>query len=204
MTEAEARRWVADRFGVSCENEVARFAERVIDESGNQNLVSKDSLSSLWCRHIVDSAQLLLLAPKPNGLWVDIGTGAGFPGMIVALLSDWRVILVEPRRRRADFLAESVRALSIGARVEVTTARVETIAARADVISARAVAALPELLAMAAHLSTDLTHWVLPKGSRAREEVEQARRSWHGVFHVEQSITDPRSFIVVAKGISPK
>lgn len=204
MTEAEARRWVADRFGVSRETLVAQFAEHVITESSRQNLVSKDSLASLWFRHIVDSAQLLALTPAGDALWVDIGTGAGFPGVIVALLSDRPVLLVEPRRRRADFLTASIAALGVSARVEVVAARVETATATAGVISARAVAALPDVLAMARHLSTDFTQWLLPKGARAREEVAAARRSWHGLFHVEQSITDPQSLIVIAKGVSPK
>lgn len=203
MTEGEARTWIATRYGVPRETLLAAFADMVIAESAEQNLVSASSLASLWHRHIVDSAQLLDWDDGAGDtLWVDIGTGAGFPGMVVALLTERPVMLIEPRRRRADFLQRAVDALGVAVRITIAASRVEQVVASAGVISARAVAALPELLGSAAHLATKDTIWLLPKGRRAREEVAAARQTWHGVFHVEQSITETGSLIVKAKGVS--
>lgn len=199
MTEDEARAWFRARH-VSRETAVADFATLVADEQARQNLVSSASLPLIWSRHIVDSAQLLDHAPA-DGLWVDIGSGAGFPGMIVALLSERPVVLIEPRRKRAEFLARAAEALGIAERVTIHAAKAETLDLAAAVISARAVAPLPELLALSTRLSTAKTRFVFPKGRKAREEVAAARRAWHGVFHVEPSITDPDSLIILAKGV---
>ncbi len=202
MTEEEARAWIADRFGVSRETVIAQFVDMVIAESPNQNLLSMSSMAAIWRRHVVDSAQLMSLASNPSGSWIDIGTGAGFPGVIAGLLRDGEVLLIEPRRRRAEFLESAVRALGIGGRVRVVQKRAEQVKARAGIISARAVAALPELLAAAAHLADKDTIWLLPKGRSAMEEVVAAQQTWHGSFHVEHSITEPGSLIIIAKGVA--
>lgn len=206
MTEEEARAWVRDRYGVSRETTLAAFADLVIAESERQNLISRGTMEAMWLRHIVDSAQLLQLLPDdaPPGRWVDIGTGAGFPGMVIALLTDRPVALVEPRRKRADFLAQAVERLGLGHRVTVEPRRVEQVMGNAAIISARAVAALPELLTSARHIATKKTIWLLPKGINALEEVAAARRTWHGSFHVEPSITQAGSQIIIATGVSPR
>ena len=203
MNEAKARAWIRAHFGVSRETTLAALAEIVTREAANQNLVSAATLPEIWRRHIVDSAQLVRCLGKSTvGTWVDIGSGAGFPGLVIAAITEHRVILVEPRRRRADFLSLAAAQLSLGDRVTVRACRVEQVEGVADVISARAVAPLPKLLAVAGHLSTANTRWLLPKGKSAREEVAAARRSWHGVFHVEQSLTDPESLIVLAEKVA--
>ena len=202
MTEAEARQWVRERFGASRETLLSRFAELVVAESAVQNLVSAATLSSIWDRHIVDSAQLLSLAEDAKGTWIDIGTGAGFPGVVVAALRDHPIILVEPRKRRAEFLRNVVAELGLTNHATIAASKAEAVLARASVISARAVAPLPELLSAAAHLSDSSTVWLLPKGCHARQEVAEAQRTWQGMFHVEQSLTHPDSLIIVAQGIS--
>jgi 16S rRNA (guanine527-N7)-methyltransferase len=204
MTEDEGRAWVRDSFGVPRETDVAAFADLVIAENDRQNLISKASLGEIWTRHIVDSAQLLTALPPdtPPGLWVDIGTGAGFPGVIVALLSERPVMLVEPRRRRVEFLEAAVAALGLVDRVTISACRVEQLDTPAAVISARAVAALPELLMAARSIARQRTVWMLPKGINAREEVEAARRTWHGTFHVEPSLTQSGSLIVIATDVA--
>ncbi len=202
MTEDEAQQWVVDRFGVAAHARLAQFADLVRAESVNQNLIAASTLDNLWVRHIVDSAQLIQLADDVEGDWLDIGTGAGFPGLVVAILRDWPMILVEPRRRRADFLTVSAGALEIASRVTVIASKVEAVRASAAIISARAVAPVGALLASASHAGTQNTRWLLPKGLRAREEVAQARQTWHGMFHVEHSITDPNSLIVIANKVS--
>lgn len=199
MTEDEARDWAASRLDGPAVARLEQLAAIVIAESERQNLISRSTLESIWARHIVDSLQLLPFAPEGN--WLDIGTGAGFPGLAVAAAEPERVIwLVEPRRLRADFLRRAGDALGLR-NVTVVSARVEAVQQRAKVISARAVARVGAVLASAVHCARDETIWLLPKGRAAREEVAEARQSWHGVFHVEQSITDPESSIVIARGV---
>lgn len=205
MTEEEARGWLRERFGVSRETQCAAFITLLTEESERQNLVSRVTLAEAWTRHIVDSAQLLTIADVPDGLWVDIGSGAGLPGVVVAILRGQPMLLVEPRRRRVEFLQAVVQALGL-AQVEVALSRVETIPSTrlASVISARAVAALPALLASAHHISDENTLWLLPKGRTAQSEVDAARASWQGVFHVKPSLTEPGSGIVVARGVASR
>lgn len=200
MTEDEARTWVLDAFGADGLSRMERLVERVVGETARQNLIAPSTLQAVWTRHIVDSAQLIDHA-RGNGSWLDIGTGAGFPGIVVALLTGRKVCLVEPRRRRAGFLHELIEEFGISARTYVVCARVETIEYHASVISARAVSTLCDVFASAVHCVTPETTWLLPKGRHAQEEVATARRSWQGVFHVEQSITDANSLIVLASGI---
>lgn len=206
MTEDEARAWVRAHLGVSRETALADFAARVTTENAHQNLIAAATVAHIWQRHIVDSAQLVRLADgAPEGDWIDIGSGAGFPGMVVALATERAVTLVEPRRRRAEFLAAAAESLGLGNRVAVVAKKVERIApGRAAVISARAVAALPALFSAARHLSTPKTRWLLPKGRSAREEVAAAACAWHGVFHVEQSVTDSDALIVIAEDVAPR
>lgn len=181
------------------------FAELLRKENERQNLVSKASLDRLWERHILDSAQLIRFAPPDAGLWLDLGTGAGFPGLLVPLFHPAKVILVESRRLRADFLRTAASVLGIAERVEVVCSRLETVAASpCDVISARAFAPLPKLLALAERFSTPATVWILPKGRNAKSELDAARSSWQGDFRLEPSLTDAESQIIVATGVRRK
>ena len=150
------------------------YAALLRAESERQNLVSVSTLDSLWERHILDSAQLLRFAPDPAASWVDIGSGAGLPGIVIAILGDVPVTLIEPRRLRAEFLERAVSELGLNARVVVGKA--ERAQGRFDVITGRAVAALPEFLALSAHLSTKNSRWVLPKGRNAQSELAEAKR----------------------------
>lgn len=165
-------------------------------------------MASLWARHIVDSAQLLPLAePASDGVWIDLGSGAGFPGLIVALLdSERQIVLVEERRLRIAYLKDMVDALGLGDRIRVVGAKVERAGnlRPAAVISARAFAPLPRLFELAAPLSTEKTLWLLPKGRNAQSELDDARKTWHGVFHVKQSVTDPEASIIVAHNVRRK
>ena len=201
MTEDEARGWIVDRFGVSRETLLGALVDEVRAEAAQQNLVSPSTLGTMWARHVVDSAQLLDLAASARGAWLDIGTGAGFPGLVIACLRDAPMTLCEPRRRRAEFLEAAVARLGLADRVTVAACKVERLGSVRRIISARAVASLDALFAAAAAVSDRDTLWLLPKGRSAREEVEAARKTWHGSFHVEQSITDPDSHIVVATGV---
>jgi 16S rRNA (guanine527-N7)-methyltransferase len=204
MTEDEAQHWLRDRLDVSREtfDQLDAFRHMVVEEAVHQNLISASTLDHIWARHIVDSAQLLLLAVG-TGAWLDLGTGAGFPGMIVAILTEHPVLLVESRRKRIDFLAACCDRLALGSAVELHGMRIESLATRSvDVISARAFAPLPKLFASAHRFSHPGTKWVLPKGRSAREELESAQQSWQGVFHVEQSVTDNDAAILIAHNVA--
>ena len=202
MTEDEARQWLRERFGEAGEARMDVLAGLVAGEAVSQNLVAPSTLATMWSRHIVDSAQLIGFAAESEGDWLDIGTGAGFPGLVVAALTDRAVTLVEPRRRRAAFLSDAAEALGIASQVTVVAAKVEGVTMSAAVISARAVSALTLLFGSAIQCSRRKTLWILPKGQSAREEIATAQQTWHGVFHVEHSVTDPNSLIVLAKGVS--
>jgi 16S rRNA (guanine527-N7)-methyltransferase len=178
------------------------FQSMLREESARQNLVSRGTLDELWERHVVDSAQLVRFDPKPGASWVDIGSGAGLPGVVVACLVEGSVTMVEPRRLRADFLHRINESLSLGA--NVVCAKAEQVRGAYDVITARAVANLDKLLKISAHLSTRKSLWVLPKGRNAQSEVEAASRTWQGKFHVEPSLTDVDSGIVVATEVKAR
>jgi 16S rRNA (guanine527-N7)-methyltransferase len=203
VTEEGARAWLQEQFGSDASAQLQRYAGLISHEAVQQNLVSASTLESIWVRHLVDSAQLLSHAKAAEGEWVDIGSGAGLPGLVVAILSTRHVTLVEPRRLRAEFLLSAAERLGIQERVTVAAMKSQRLVrdTPAAVISARAVSALPQLLASAAHLADRRTLWLLPKGRSAQSEVAAARQAWHGVFHVETSLTDPEAGIVTARGV---
>lgn len=202
MTENDAQAWVAEHFGESSVEKLDHYAALLTAESDQQNLVSSSTLPSLWTRHLLDSAQLVPMAPS-HGLWLDIGSGAGLPGIVVAILRQGPVKLVEPRRLRVEFLTHCKNLLGLN-NVEIIQSRIErvTLAGGVAVVSARAVATLEQLFASAYHLADKDTVWVLPKGRNAQSEVALARKSWQGVFHVKPSVVDPSSGIVVATALS--
>jgi 16S rRNA (guanine527-N7)-methyltransferase len=165
------------------------------EENERQNLVSTATLDHVWSRHIADSAQLLRYEPHPGCSWIDIGSGAGLPGIVIASIAQGPITLVEPRRLRADFLHKCIEALNL--RAAVRCEKAERVEGSFDVITARAVAALPQLLKISAHLSTRNTVWALPKGRNAEQELAEARKAWQGSFRVEPSVTDDESFIII-------
>jgi 16S rRNA (guanine527-N7)-methyltransferase len=205
MDEAAARAWVAHEYDVprGTMDRLDAFAALLRDENDRQNLVSEASLDRLWSRHIADSAQLIRFAPAPTASWVDLGSGAGFPGLIVAALHKGPVTLVEERRLRADFLRRA--AESLGVAVEILALRAQRVPPRRfDVISARAFGPLDRLFQTGTGFSTETTLWVLPKGRNAATELAEIESSWQGDFRLEPSVTDPEARIIVAKGVRRK
>jgi 16S rRNA (guanine527-N7)-methyltransferase len=203
MTEDEARAWLEAR-NVPRETfaPIERFLHFLREEAARQNLIAASTMGALWSRHVVDSAQLLDHS-GPWESWLDLGSGAGFPGLIVALLGTGRVTLIESRAKRVGFLKEAASVAGVANRVTVVASRVETAPrARFDVISARAFAPLPKLFELALPFSDESTRWVLPKGKSAAEELEAARASWQGDFRLVPSITDSQAAIIVATGVT--
>ena len=194
---------VADR-SVSRETfeRLERYVALLREENARQNLVSAATLDQAWERHILDSAQLVRCEPHPGASWVDIGSGAGLPGIVIACLVDGPVTLIEPRRLRAEFLHKACESLGLSA--AVVCAKAESVEGRFDVITARAVAPLEQLLKISAHLSTRKTTWALPKGRSGQAELAEAARTWQFDAREEPSCTAPQSTILVLTGVGAR
>lgn len=206
-TEVEAIAWLQTlpHWSDEAERRLEVLCALLAEENGRQNLVSAQSLQSVWQRHIADSAQLLTFVPREtSGPWLDLGTGAGFPGLVIAaLLPDTAVHLVESRSRRIEWLERAATELDL-ANVQVHGSRLEQVESFAvRTISARAFAPLPRLLELSAHFSTADTVWLLPKGRSAAQELAELS-GWHHMFHVEQSLTDTEAGVVVGTLSGPE
>jgi 16S rRNA (guanine527-N7)-methyltransferase len=181
-----------------------RYSELLGTEAEKQNLVSRSTLDSLWDRHILDSAQLVRFEPERGASWVDVGSGAGLPGIVIAALVEGPVLLVEPRRLRADFLERTIAELGLGARVSVAAKRAERVRGSFDVITARAVAGLDKFLEISTHLSTRKSLWVLPKGRSAQSVLAAARTKWQCEAASVASSTDPESEILLLSAVKAR
>jgi 16S rRNA (guanine527-N7)-methyltransferase len=201
--EDMARAWIGATFAPSARQweRLERFAALLVAENAQQNLIAASTIPNLWVRHIADSAQLLALdGAERTGLWFDLGSGAGLPGLVVAILSERPVALVESRKLRCGFLRDAALDLGLG-HVEVIEAPLERVETRpAATISARAFAPLDKLIGLSARFSTESTRWLLPKGRNAVKELALLPQSWQNLFHVEQSRTDADSQILVGTG----
>lgn len=163
------------------------------------NLVSRDTLDDLWHRHIADSAQLWRLRPLHDGLWLDLGSGAGFPGLVVAALAadhpNVRFRLVESDARKSAFLLSVVREAALSA--EVVTERIEALPPQlADVVSARALTSLAGLLAMTEKHRRPGGIGLFPKGRTVHKEIDEAQKTWRFTPRLHPSLTDPTAAIV--------
>lgn len=165
------------------------------------NLVSKNTLADLWDRHIVDSAQLFQLAPEGAIKWVDLGSGGGFPGLVVAIIAkelapDMHVTLVESDQRKCAFLRTVARETKVSCSVKA--ARIEAVEPQeADVLSARALADLSQLLGFADRHLREGGICLFPKGLTWQKEVDGARESW--LFEVEKFMSETDENAVVLK-----
>lgn len=176
------------------------------------NLVAPKTLPELWQRHFLDSAQLLRHAPADTRRWLDLGSGGGFPGLVIAALSEAAVHMVESDQRKSAFLREAARAMGVQATVHVK--RIEAVepaqlhaamGGAPQVISARALAALHELIGLAHPLAGPDTLYLFPKGRQAEDELTEARRYWT-IPDVQAlpSRTDPEARILRMRGLEPK
>lgn len=188
------------------EERLSHYAALLKKWSPRINLVSRASLPHLRSRHFEDSAQLHALPAHPVGHWVDLGSGGGFPGLVIAILaqetgSPVRVTLVESDARKSAFLRTVIRETDLEATVR--TERIETTAPlAADVLSARALADLSTLLGFAArHLGPDGTA-LFPKGATWQQELAEAQSKWQFSSCVDTSVTDPAAVILRVTGVS--
>lgn len=165
----------------------AKWTERI-------NLISRSTRDEIWTRHILDSAQLFPLAPETAKTWVDLGSGGGFPGLVLGcLLADRpgaRITLIESDQRKCAFLRTATRELGLPA--DIVTRRIEQAdPVGAEVLTARALAPLAELLPLAARHLAPGGLALFPKGHGAAQEIEAARHGWVFDCVTTPSITDP-------------
>jgi 16S rRNA (guanine527-N7)-methyltransferase len=163
--------------------------------SGRINLVSRNTLGDLWRRHFLDSAQLLPLIPEKTRRLVDLGSGAGFPGLVLAILGVSGVELIESDKRKGVFLREAARIGS--APVAITDSRIEKAKPHpADVVTARACAPLDKLLPLAQRFIGPNTVCLFLKGEQVEEELTAAAREWRMAAVRLPSRADPRGVIL--------
>ncbi len=192
LSALDVSRETAARLDAFCAA-LGRWAPRI-------NLIARGTLPDLWQRHILDSAQLLPLAPPQARSWADLGSGAGFPGLIVAILAAevaprLEVTLVESDARKAAFLGEAARAAGVAVRVIAARAEAAT-PLGAEVVSARALAPLPQLLPLVhRHLAPGGTA-LLPKGATHRRELDDALERWRFSVQKHPSRTDPAAVVL--------
>lgn len=210
---------LCDELDVSeeCIERLKRFEELLVKWQSAQNLVSRETIESIWLRHICDSARLSLIVEKP-ARWLDLGSGAGLPGLITAILQsdgadngrEAYVYLVESNTRKASFLRSVIRELGLA--VEVFNERIEQAVQREGLsvsyISARALASLDDLLAFSKH-QTDLgARCFFHKGRDIDAEIEEATNNWdfnlvkHSVWASKKAPSD--GIILEVSNISRK
>jgi 16S rRNA (guanine527-N7)-methyltransferase len=187
-----------------------RYAELLAHWQKSTNLVAPSTLPRLWPRHFADSAQIRDLAPEAR-LWLDLGSGAGFPGLVIAILQtgqpDFRMHLVESNGKKCAFLAEVARAT--GAPVDIHAMRIEQLGESAhslkpDVVSARALAPLPRLFELAHPLFGPRTTGLFLKGREAQAEIEAANMDWDFAATLHPSLTAVDSHIVEVAALRPR
>jgi 16S rRNA (guanine527-N7)-methyltransferase len=164
------------------------------------NLVAKSTLDDIWQRHFADSAQLFQLARQKSGLWVDLGSGAGFPGMVLAIMArelapDLRIALIESDQRKCAFLQTVATAVAVDAKI--ISQRAELVEPQnANLVVARALAALTELIPLAQrHLAND-GECLFLKGVTAESELTAVGRIWDSSVETIPSVTDPNGVVL--------
>ncbi len=186
------------------EKRLEKFVALLLETQAHTNLIAASTIPVLWTRHIADSLQLLKLAPDAR-MWIDLGSGAGFPGLVIACAlaaePDAKIHLVESVGKKAAFLREAVRVT--GAPAIVEQKRIENIGdslgTRADVITARAVAPLKLLLDQVYPLMGPKTLALLHKGQDVEAELTEASKYWSIEADLVPSLTSPQGRIVVVR-----
>ncbi|HVZ04931.1 16S rRNA (guanine(527)-N(7))-methyltransferase RsmG [Hyphomicrobium sp.] len=201
------------KFGISRETleRLTTYAQLLGRWQKTINLVAPSTLNDTWQRHFADSAQLWQFRPASARVWLDIGSGAGFPGLVLAILGAeagaTHHILVESDARKAAFLREVAR--KTGIVVDILCMRIENSETRAkvksvDCITARALAPLPRLLEMSAPYFESKTLGLFLKGREVAAEIEQAAQSWRFDYELKPSVTDEYARVVLLKALKPK
>ncbi len=212
MSASRGRDAVLAQLNVSRETaaRLDAYVRLLTEWQARVNLVAADTLGDVWERHILDSGQLLAHAEADQIRWVDLGSGAGFPGLVISLLLHDRggsVVLIESNLKKAAFLREAAR--RTGAPAHIEAQRVEDVLiarriARCDIVTARAVAPLPALISLAAPLLSQGATGLFLKGKSAAQELTAARESWTIEADLQASVTHPDGRIVRIVSLAPR
>jgi 16S rRNA (guanine527-N7)-methyltransferase len=199
---------LAAEFNVSRETmaRLEAFDACLLDWSARHNLIARSTIEDRWDRHFRDSAQLFALIPKTAKTLVDLGSGAGFPGLVLAALGAPRlqVTLVESIGKKAAFLSAAVEAMGLST-VDIVPARIESLRLKKpDVITARALAGLPKLCAYAYEIGGETSLCIFPKGQDVEVELTEASKYWHMRVERRASLTNPGSTILMIDTLRPK
>jgi len=208
-----AARLALGRFGLVGEAarcDLRRFVALLHEWQRAHNLVARSTLDEVWTRHAADSLQLLEHAPAGFREWVDLGSGAGFPGLVVAIACKAEPVrhftLVESNGKKAAFLRTAIR--ETGAHASVAAERIETHAGRmrgqADIVSARALAPLAELLKLGAPYLAGEGVMLLLKGQDAVQEIDAASQSFAFDVVASPSATDSSGCVLAIRNVRPK
>lgn len=194
-----------DRVGAGSHwrQDAATYRERLAEANAHMNLVGASTLGQFWERHFVDSAQLLYAAPEAN-VWADLGSGAGLPGLVLAILlkgrAGARIHLVESMAKRCRFLSEMVETLALPAVVH--NARAETLGLKVEVVTARACAPLDRLLGYAQPFFVRGARGLFLKGADVDKEIAEARKTWRFKAETHTSLSDPRGRLLSIEELS--
>ena len=182
------------------------YAGLLVKWQAKINLVGPATLPDLWRRHFLDSAQLLPLLPAAIGTLADLGSGAGFPGLVLAIMTDWRVHLLDSDQRKCAFLRQVALDCGVVDRVTIHPERIEQVPGIvvADVVTARACAPLGELLELAEPFIGEKGTGVFLKGAQAEEELTQAQRRWTMRLDRRDSISDPAGKLLIVSQLKRK
>lgn len=207
-------------FGVSREtvDRLSLYADLLRQWQKAVNLVAPSTLDEVWHRHFADSAQIVPVAAGHPGLWLDVGSGGGFPALVAAILrmdpkyaeaAPARFVLVESQSRKCAFLREVARRVGLADVVDILSIRIEMLPTRANlrapaVISARALASLDKLLTLTSPLFGASTIGLFPKGQGADAEIAEARRRWDFEVDLVPSQTDAEGRLVVIRKLAGK
>ena len=193
MTEDKAIKYLLGNVSRETFEKFETVQQQLIQWSKRFNLVAPSSLPQFWVRHVLDSVQLYGLAPKAAKNWLDLGSGAGFPGIILAIMITQRpgakMTLIEANGKKASFLRHLAR--EVGAPVQVLQQRIEAVEPfTTEVITARALSSLSDLLEYSLPFCDKNTLLVLPKGKQVEAELSAAQNNWKLQFSSHSSITD--------------
>ena len=184
---------------------LAIYAQMIRKWNPAINLISKTDIGNLYERHLLDSLQILENPNVPSGKWVDLGSGGGLPGIVVAIDAkvksvDRALVLIESDQRKATFLREVIRQLDL--RAEVIVSRIESVQPMyASVVSARALAPIADLCAFADRHLADGGMAVFHKGENRALELAEARNMWHFELTERQSVTNEDAAVLYLMGL---
>ena len=196
--------WLPDVSRETMER-LERYAELLIKWNPKINLVSKSTIGDLWARHILDSAQIFEIPERPIRSWIDLGSGGGFPGLVVAVFAQekeprFEITLVESDVRKCAFLRNVARELDL--KVQIKNDRIENLSSlHADIVSARALADLSTLLDLSEKHIAPEAKLLLMKGKNWRSELEKAQSKWNFDYQIVRSRTSEGSVILCVSGV---